>query len=102
MDTLIQNTIQTSEIEGEKLNVSSVRSSVAKYLGLEQAGLLAGTRQTESLVKMLCTAISDLHELVNEVMLCDWKAVLFPYVPLLRDIVLTNCVVKHYNKVTSG
>lgn len=44
MDALIQSVLQTSEIEGESLNVGSVRSSVAKRLGLQQAGMPAGTR----------------------------------------------------------
>jgi len=34
MDALIQDAIKTSQIEGEVLNVGSVRSSVAKHLGL--------------------------------------------------------------------
>jgi Fic family protein len=33
MDALIQDALQTSRIEGEKLNFASVRSSVAKQLG---------------------------------------------------------------------
>ncbi|MFV1984129.1 MAG: Fic family protein [Thiohalomonadales bacterium] len=86
MDALIQNAIQTSEIEGEKLNVSSVRSSVARHLGLEQAGLPAGTRQTESLVKMLCAVTDNLGEPVDLALLCEWQAALFPDVPLLHDI----------------
>ncbi len=88
MDALIQNAIQTSEIEGEKLNVSSVGSSVAKHLGLEQAGLPGGTRQTESLVKMLRAATSDLQQPISLSFLCDWQAALFPDAPLLRDIAI--------------
>jgi len=34
LNALIQNAIKTSEIEGEHLDVGSVRSSVAKHLGL--------------------------------------------------------------------
>ena len=53
MDAVIQNAIRTSEIEGEKLNVSSVRSSVARHLGIPQAGLRDSTPQTDALVGML-------------------------------------------------
>ncbi|WP_159084184.1 DUF4172 domain-containing protein [Saccharobesus litoralis] len=42
MDALLQNAIRTSEIEGEKLDVGSVRSSVAKQLGLNTVGLKPG------------------------------------------------------------
>nr|WP_290953718.1 DUF4172 domain-containing protein [Halomonas sp.] len=34
MDALIQNAIRTSEIEGERLDVGSMRSSIARQLGL--------------------------------------------------------------------
>jgi Fic family protein len=86
MDALIQNALQTSEIEDEKLNAGSVRSSVARHLGLEQAGLPPGTRQTDSLVAMLCDATNDLSKPLNQSLLCEWQAALFPEKPLLRDI----------------
>ncbi|MET0950823.1 MAG: DUF4172 domain-containing protein, partial [Pseudomonas sp.] len=35
LDALLQNIITSSAIEGEQLNVGSVRSSLAKRLGLE-------------------------------------------------------------------
>jgi len=92
MDALIQNAIQTSQIEGEKLNVDSVRSSVAKQLGLEQAGLSSGsptgTRQTESLVAMLCKVTRDLNESISQQSLCEWQADIFPEVPIVRDIII--------------
>jgi len=86
MDALIQDALQTSEIEGEKLNVGSVRSSVAKHLGLEQAGLPAATRQTESLISMLCSATSNLEQPISQQMLCDWQAALFPEPPITKNI----------------
>lgn len=88
MDALIQDAIQTSQIEGENLNVGSVRSSVAKHLGLEQAGLPASTRQTESLVAMLCNATSDLQQPISQQMLCEWQAALFPEPPIVKDIAI--------------
>lgn len=88
MDALIQNALQTSEIEGETLNVSSVRSSVARHLGLEQAGLTEPTRQTESLIKMLTTATSNLTQVLTEQTLCDWQAYLFPETLIVHDILI--------------
>lgn len=89
MDALIQNALQTSEIEGEKLNVGSVRSSVAKQLGIEQAGIAAqGTRQTESLVAMLCAATRDLEKPLNKGQLCGWQAALFPEPPITKHLVI--------------
>lgn len=88
MDALIQNALQTSEIEGEKLNIGSVRSSVAKHLGLEQAGLPPGTRQTENLIAMLTDATSQLQSPMTEQQLCQWQAALFPEQPILRNIII--------------
>jgi Fic family protein len=88
MDALIQNALQTSEIEGEQLNVGSVRSSVAKHLGLEQAGLPSGTRQTESLIAMLGNATRQLDAPINQQQLCQWQAALFPEPPIVRNIAI--------------
>ena len=93
MDALIQNALQTSEIENEKLSVGSVRSSVARHLGLEQVGvppqqMKQGTDQTENLIAMLTDAISQLETPINQQQLCQWQAALFPEPPLVRDIVI--------------
>jgi len=88
MDALIQNALQTSEIEGEKLNVGSVRSSVAKHLGLEQAGIPPGTAQTESLVAMLADATSQLKAPITQRQLCEWQAALFAEPMLIQNIAI--------------
>ena len=44
MDALVQTALRTSEIEGESLNVGSVRSSVVRKLGLEKAGFVKGLK----------------------------------------------------------
>ncbi len=74
MDALIQNAIRTSEIEGEKLNVESVRSSVARQLGMQSAGIRGGTEQTNALVGMLLAATQDLDTPLSQAMLCQWQA----------------------------
>lgn len=77
MDALIQNAIRTSEIEGEKLNASSVRSSVARQLGIPQAGLRNSTPQTDALVAMLLEATHELEKTISLQQLCAWQAALF-------------------------
>ena len=53
MDALIQNAIRTSEIEGEHLDVGSVRSSVARQLGLDRAGVVdRATARSDALVAL--------------------------------------------------
>lgn len=81
MDALIQNAIRTSEIEGEKLNHESVRSSVARHLGIPQAGLRNETEQTEALVGMLLDATQALDTPLTEARLCQWQSQLFPEGP---------------------
>lgn len=79
MEALIQNAIRTSEIEGEHLDVGSVRSSVARQLGLEQAGLTARvTPESESLVALLLQATHQPHEPLSHAQLCQWQVMLFP------------------------
>ena len=79
MDALIQNAIRTSEIEGEHLDVGSVRSSVARQLGLERAGVSARTTpESESLVALLLEATHEPDVPLDVVRLCQWQAMLFP------------------------
>lgn len=79
MDALIQNAIRTSEIEGEHLDVGSVRSSVARQLGLEQAGVAnQSTPVSESLVALLLEATRQPDALLSVEQLCHWQAMLFP------------------------
>ena len=86
MDALIQDAIKTSQIEGEVLNVGSVRSSVAKHLGLDQAGLPASNHQTENLVAMLYAATDNLDQPISQQILCEWQAALFPEPSIMRDL----------------
>ncbi|WP_172118169.1 Fic family protein [Halomonas hibernica] len=78
MDTLIQNAIRTSEIEGECLDVGSVRSSVARQLGLEQAGISARTTpESEALVELLLQSTHQLDKPLSREQLCLWQSMLF-------------------------
>ena len=79
MDALIQNAIRTSEIEGEHPDVGSVRSSVARQLGVKQAGVPARTTpESESLVALLLQATREPDEPLSRELLCHWQALLFP------------------------
>lgn len=87
MDAMIQNAIRTSEIEGEKLNVESVRSSVARRLGLLRAGMVdKATPQTNALVGMLLDATERHDQPLTQQRLCQWQAALFPAGPGLAGI----------------
>ena len=55
-DILTEETLTTAAIEGERLNRESVRSSVARHLGLSAAGLPSPTRSVDGLVDVLLDA----------------------------------------------
>ncbi len=52
--TLTQDVIKTSEIEGEQLDPASVRSSVARHLGVDIGALAPVDRHVEGVVEMVC------------------------------------------------
>lgn len=78
MDALLQNAINTSAIEGEQLNVDSVRSSLAKRLGMDQTGLTPGTPETEGLANLLLDATRNPQRALTTKRLLNWHQALFP------------------------
>ena len=78
LDALLQNAINTSAIEGEDLNVESVRSSLAKQLGVEQAGLPPGTPQSDGLAELLIDATHHYDVPLTKDRLFQWHRALFP------------------------
>ena len=53
LNTLTRELIKSSAIEGEILNRDEVRSSVARKMGIEVAGLVNSRRETDALVDMM-------------------------------------------------
>lgn len=104
MDALIQNAIRTSEIEGEYLDVGSVRSSVARQLGLERAGMTGrATQQSESLVALLVEATHEPHKPLSVEQLCRWQSLLFPDGPgLFSNIKIGELRGQQAMQVVSG
>src|ERR1700749_1186067 len=56
LESLTQDVIKSSEIEGEKLDRNSVRSSVARRLGIPEAAIAPPDRRTEGVVEMVLDA----------------------------------------------
>lgn len=77
-DILTEEAIQTSAIEGERLNRESVRSSVARHLGLPAAGLRPATRSVDGLVEVLLDATRGYGKPMTAGRLKGWQAALFP------------------------
>jgi Fic family protein len=75
---LTEDVVKTSEIEGESLNVASVRSSVARRLGVDIGALAPVDRNIEGVVEMVLDATSRYDEPLTVERLHGWHAALFP------------------------
>jgi len=78
LDTLLQNIIASSAIEGEQLNVQSVRSSLAKRIGLHLKQPYPTTERSEGLAQMMLDAIYNLNTPLSLKRLQQWHKWLFP------------------------
>ena len=79
-DSLTQEALTTSAIEGEKLDPDSVRSSVARRLGLDSSGapIAEGKRNIEGLIDVLQDATLNTEAPLTLERLCNWHGALFP------------------------
>lgn len=78
LQTLTLDVIKSSEIEGEILNPEQVRSSIAKRLGIEVAGVTTADRHVEGVVEMMLDATQKYNTLLTEERLFNWHGSLFP------------------------
>ena len=70
--------VKSSEIEGERLDADQVRSSVARRLGLDVAGLKRADRYVDGIVEMMLDATQQHDKPLSEERLLGWHAALFP------------------------
>lgn len=77
LDALLQNIVNSSAIEGESLNVESVRSSLARRLGLQTAATVSPEDQGEGLARILWDATTNLDAPLDKARLLQWHAWLF-------------------------
>ncbi len=75
---LTQDAVNTAEIEGEILNPRSVRSSLARKLGLDDADPTPTDRDVDGLVEVLVDATKKYNLPLSEERLFGWHAALFP------------------------
>ena len=75
---LTSDVVKSSEIEGEILNPEQVRSSIARRLGMEVAGLILADRNVEGIVEMMLDATQNYSQPLSDERLFDWHAALFP------------------------
>lgn len=78
LKTLTEDIQKSSEIEGEILDTDQVRSSIARRLGLEIAGLVPSDRHVDGVVEMALDATQNYNLPLSEDRLFGWQSSLFP------------------------
>ncbi|WP_263351054.1 Fic family protein [Acidicapsa acidisoli] len=78
LQTLTEDVIKSSEIEGEALDRDQVRSSIARRLGIDIGGLTPADRDVEGVVEMMLDATQNYEKPLTARRLFDWHASLFP------------------------
>lgn len=78
LKTMTEEVIKSSEIEGEILDREQVRSSIARRLGMDVAGLPPADRHVDGVVEMMLDATQKFKEPLTADRLHAWHAALFP------------------------
>jgi Fic family protein len=78
LSTLTLDVLKSSEIEGEFLNNEQVRSSIARRLGLEYAGIVHVDKNVEGVVEMMLDATQRYDKPLDHERIFGWHAALFP------------------------
>ncbi len=78
LTVLTQDVVKSSAIEGEILNPDEVRSSIARRMGLDMAGLPKAGRDVEGIVEMILDATRNFASPLSKERLHAWHASLLP------------------------
>ena len=78
LQTLVDEVVKTSEIEGEILDAAEVRSSLASRLGIPHGGVPVVDRRVDGVVAMMLDATAGFAAPLTDERLFGWHAGLFP------------------------
>ncbi|MFZ4507306.1 MAG: Fic family protein [Fimbriimonas sp.] len=78
IEALSEELVKSSAIEGEKLDIETVKNSVARRLGVERGGIARTDHYIEGLVEMAIDAAQRYHEPLTADRIFNWHAALFP------------------------
>jgi Fic family protein len=78
LQTLTEDVVKSSEIEGEVLDRTQVRSSIARRLGIDIGALAPIDRDVEGVVQMMLDATQHYDRPLDAERLFAWHAALFP------------------------
>ena len=77
-ENLTYDVVYSSEIEGIRLNVEQVRSSIARKLGIENVKYTAPSHYVDSVVGVMLEAVRHYDMTLSKEKLCAWQAAFFP------------------------
>ena len=77
-ENLTHDVVYSSWIEGIRLNVDQVRSSIARKLGIENVKYTAPSHYVDSVVGVMLEAVQHYDLILNKEKLCAWQAAFFP------------------------
>ncbi len=77
-ENLAHDVVYSSEIEGIRLNVDQVRSSIARKLGIENVKYTAPSHYVDSVVGVMLEAVQHYDMTLSKEKLCAWQAAFFP------------------------
>ena len=78
LNTLTNDVVKSSAIEGEFLNPEEVRSSIARRLGIDFAGLVPASRDVEGIVEMMLDATQRFSKPLTKKRMFAWHGAMFP------------------------
>jgi len=78
LKTLTADVLESSEIEGERLEAEQVRSSIARRLGMDIGALKPTDRNVEGVVEMMLDATRNHDKPLTVERLFAWHAAMFP------------------------
>ena len=73
---LVEEALSTSAIEGEKLNREEVRSSVVRFLGLEESDRGGYFPKEKGIAAMLIDVRKSIKTPMSKALLCEWHSLL--------------------------
>ena len=98
LQTLTQDVVKSSEIEGEILDRQQVRSSIARRLGIDIGALAPLDRDVEGVVEMMLDATQRYLDPLTAERLFGWQSALFPAGPSGMSSIITG----HWRSDRSG
>jgi len=78
LSSLTSDVVQSSAIEGERLDPATVRSSLARRLGVDIGALKPADRHVEGVVEIMLDATQNYSATLTPERLFGWQAALFP------------------------